>query len=81
MLPEDQKRLEREVDIARAKRGPDYSMLEASIARNKAAANSAQQAQATANRTFDMAGARQKAMRESVYIPQLNVMNRRPRFN
>ena len=70
MLPEDQKRLDREADIVRAVRGPDYSQLEASIARNKAAANESQQMQAEANRQFDMHAALQKAMRESVYIPQ-----------
>lgn len=69
MLPEDRKRLEREAGIARAGRGPDYSKLEASIARNKATANEASQVQAQANREFDMHAARQKAMRERVSIP------------
>lgn len=35
MLPEDEKRLQREADIAKSKRGPDYSRLEAEIANAK----------------------------------------------
>lgn len=46
MLPEDQKRLEREADIARAVRGPDYHQLLESISRNKADFQKRKQAQA-----------------------------------
>ena len=79
MLPEDQKRLEREADIAKALRGPDYSQLEASISRNTAAANEAKQVQAQANREFDMHAAREKAMRESVFVSQPKAESNRQR--
>jgi len=46
MLPEDEKRLQREADIAKAKRGPDYSMRDKAIAKNKAAQRKRDQAQA-----------------------------------
>mmetsp|Transcript_6014 Transcript_6014/g.7398 ORF Transcript_6014/g.7398 Transcript_6014/m.7398 type:complete len:85 (+) Transcript_6014:58-312(+) len=35
MLPEDEKRLQREADIARSVRGPDFSRLAAEIANAK----------------------------------------------
>lgn len=38
MQPGDKKRLEREANIAKAVRGPDYSVMESDIARVKAAA-------------------------------------------
>ena len=72
MLPEDQKRMEREADIAKALRGPDFSQLEASIARTTAVANEASQAQAQANREFDMHAAKTKAMRESVWVSRIS---------
>lgn len=37
MKPEDQKRLDREAEIAKATRGADYSIIEGDIARSKAA--------------------------------------------
>lgn len=49
VLPEDEKRLQREADIAKAKRGPDYSMRDSAIARNKAAEGKRDQAQAAEN--------------------------------
>ena len=49
MLPEDQKRLEREADIAKAVRGPDYRQLLESIARNKAEWSKRREAQADAD--------------------------------
>lgn len=70
MLPEDQKRLERETNIAKAARGPDYSMLENSISRNKAAARDAEYLQAEANRIFNMHAARKKALEESGPTPR-----------
>ena len=73
MYPEDKKRLEREADIARAVRSPDYSRLNASIARNTAAASDAKKVQAKANREFDMHAARAKAMRDSVFIPPVRI--------
>ena len=42
MLPEDIRRLERKADLARAKRGPDYTQVERSIANAKRAAREAQ---------------------------------------
>ncbi|MEM9668188.1 MAG: hypothetical protein AAF950_04620 [Pseudomonadota bacterium] len=49
MLPEDERRLQREADIARSVRGLDYSKLEQSIAKNKAEFRAAQRAQSEAN--------------------------------
>lgn len=45
MRPVDQKRLEREAEIAKATRGPDYSRLENEIAGNKAEAAKRTEAQ------------------------------------
>lgn len=44
MLPEDIRRLEREASIGKAVRGPDYSQLEKSISRAKAAFREGQKA-------------------------------------
>ena len=49
MSPEDKKRLEREADIAKAVRGPDYSRLFESITRNKAEYQQRKQTQEEAN--------------------------------
>jgi hypothetical protein len=49
MLKEDEERLEREASIIAAKRGPDYTWLENSIARNKAKARELANLQAEYN--------------------------------
>ena len=49
MFPEDKKRLEREAEIAKAVRGPDYSQLLQSISHNKAEYQQRKQAQEEAN--------------------------------
>lgn len=68
MKPADQKRLQREADIAKATRGPDYSQLEASIAKNKAEhgkrAHFSREAEAHRQRAI----AKQKMM-EGVVVP------------
>ncbi len=67
MKPEDQKRLEREADIAKAVRGPDYSRLETEIARNKAEQHNKDEAgrEALANQARGVA---LKKMHENIYV-------------
>ena len=77
MFLEDQKRLEREADIAKAIRDPDYSVLDSSTARNKTAFNAARQAQTEANQRFDIHTARQKALYDSLFTPSAIVLSRR----
>ncbi len=66
MLPEDDKRLQREADIARCVRGPDYSELERSIAQNKGDFHSRSEAQFSEN-------ARLKALRAEQFYRWLSV--------
>ena len=49
MSPEDKKRLEREAEIAKATRGPNYTRLLESISRNKAEYQKRKQAQEVVN--------------------------------
>ena len=75
MLSEDRKRLQREADIAKATRGPDYSRLETSIAKNKAEhagkVNAGRMAEAQRQRGI----AKQKMM-EGVVVPQGGAQDR-----
>lgn len=66
MLPEDEKRLEREADIARSVRGPDYSIVEHSIARDRSDFHSRSDAQFAEN-------ARLKALRAEQFYTWLSV--------
>ena len=68
MLPEDQKRLELEADIAKAVRGPDYSRLEAEIVRNKAAQHSKDEAGRAADAQHAR-GVAIKKLHESIHVP------------
>lgn len=68
MLPEDEKRLQREADIAKATRGPDYSRVEGEIANAKAehASNMKAGAEAEGQRRRGLALQR---WRENVTLP------------
>lgn len=66
MLPEDERRLQREADIARSVRGPDNSELERSIALNKGDFQSRSEAQFSEN-------ARLKALRAEQFYRWLSV--------
>lgn len=68
MRPEDQKRLQREADIAKATRGPDYSQLETSIAKNKAEHGKRTHHSRETEALRQRAIAKQKAM-ENVVLP------------
>ena len=68
MLPEDQKRLQREADIAKAARGPDYSRLETDIARNKAEQHKKDEAGRDAMAQHAR-GIALKKLHESIYLP------------
>ena len=69
MNADDERRLQREADIAKAKRGPDYSRLEGEISNAK----TEQAEKAEAGRVLDAVQARiaanKRAMDQSVWIP------------
>ena len=69
MNADDERRIQREADIAKAKRGPDYSRLDGEISNAKA--EHAEKAEA--GRGLDAIQARiaanKKAMDQSVWIP------------
>ena len=52
MLPEDERRLQREADIAKSVRGPDTSWLDNSIMKAKKAARDGQHAQNVENARY-----------------------------
>ncbi|MEL7097099.1 MAG: hypothetical protein AAGK70_16835 [Pseudomonadota bacterium] len=71
MHPDDERRNQREADIAKATRGPDYSRLEAEIAGNKAEHAKKAQAGVEARAHHNKWAAFKKMMEESVWTPQV----------
>jgi len=70
MLPEDERRLQREADIAKATRGPDYSRLEKEIAGNKAEHGKKAKVGQEALAKERQAAAYLKMLERSVFAPQ-----------
>ena len=68
MLPEDERRLQREADIAKAKRPPDYFRLETEIANGKAEAAQKNQAGRELDARQAKIAAEKQAMDNSVWV-------------
>ena len=68
MLPEDERRLQREADIAKAMRGPDYSRLESEIAKAKSEAAEGKELGRVADAHQARHAAIKRALENSVWI-------------
>ena len=76
MRPEDKRRLQREAEIAKATRGPDYTRLEAEIAGNKAQHAKKVQAGKEAKAQHDR-GAEIKKRLEQIWVSQPTIERHR----
>ena len=74
MLPEDERRLQREADIAEAKRGPDYSRLQTEIANAKTEGFEKAEAGREHDAKREQIAALKRAMDYSVWIPTAREM-------
>ena len=68
MLPEDERRLQREADIAKATRGPDYSRLETEIAQAKSEAAESKELGRVADAKQKQHSAMKRMLENSVWI-------------
>ena len=71
MLPEDEKRLQREADIAKAKLGPDYSRLETEIANAKSEQASKEEAGRDADAQHARGAAIRRRLEQAGSVPQV----------
>jgi hypothetical protein len=76
MLPEDERRLQREADIAKAKRGPDCSRLETEIANAKTEGFEKAEAGREHDAKREQIAALKRAMDHSVWITSAREQDR-----